>query len=198
MFRFLRYFAAAAMMVALLSLPYFRSTASVNTGTVSVIVELRDEPGAVYKARTEKSGGTVSQDQLKAYRDGLTAKQDAFLGALASNAITAAVVTRNVKNYDGNVAATVPLRYSLVYNGMALNVPESSIPALRSMSQVKSVHADERLITTLNNSVPTSARRRSMAQAQAIGSFVGFANWAECGSLTVSEPGAVATGSIQP
>ncbi|MGZ8842773.1 MAG: S8 family serine peptidase [Pyrinomonadaceae bacterium] len=154
MFRFLKFFAAAAIVAALLSLPYFRSTASVNTSVVSVIVELRDEPGAVYKARTEKSGGTVSQDQLRAYRDGLTVKQDAFLGALASNGVAASVVTRNVKNYDGNIAATVPLRYSLVYNGMALKVSESSIPAIRSMSQVKSVHSDETLITTLNNSVP--------------------------------------------
>ena len=95
--------------------------ASAGSRTVSVIVELRDEPGAVYKARTEKSGGTVSQDQLRAYRDGLTAKQDAFLASLASKGISAAIVSRNVRNYDGNVAATVPLRYSLVYNGMALN-----------------------------------------------------------------------------
>ncbi len=154
MFRFLKFFAAAAIAVALLSLPYFRSTASVNTNVVSVIVQLKDEPGAVYKARTEKSGGTVSQDQLKAYRDGLTAKQDAFLGALQNKGISAAVITRNVKNYDGNVAATVPLRYSLVLNGLALKVPEASIPAIRSMSQVKSVSPDELLTTTLSNSVP--------------------------------------------
>lgn len=126
---------------------------SAVSAPVSVIVELRDEPGAVYKARTEKSGGTVSQDQLKAYRDGLTTKQDAFIASLASRGISATIVSRNVKNYDGNVAATVPLRYSLVYNGMALKVSESSISALRSMPEVKSVHADETLFTSLNHSV---------------------------------------------
>lgn len=154
MFRFLKYFAAAAMMAALLALPFLVSTASSSSGVVSVIVELRDEPGAVYKARAEKSGGTVSQDQLMAYRNQLSAKQDDFLKALAAKGVTAAVVTRDVKNYDGNVAATVPLRYTLVFDGMALKVPESSISAIRSMSQVKSVHSDEKLTTNLNNSVP--------------------------------------------
>lgn len=127
--------------------------ASAGVTTVSVIVELRDEPGAVYKARTEKSGGTVSQDQLRAYRDGLTAKQDAFLASLAGKGISATIVSRDVKNYDGNIAATVPLRYSLVYNGMAMKVNQDSITALRNMPEVKSVHADETLITSLNNSV---------------------------------------------
>jgi hypothetical protein len=65
MFRFLKYFAAAAVISTLLALPFYVSTATSNNSLVSVIVELRDEPGAVYKARTEKSGGAVSQDQLK-------------------------------------------------------------------------------------------------------------------------------------
>jgi subtilisin family serine protease len=154
MFRFLRYFAATTMMAALLALPFLISNATSSSDQVSVIVELRDEPGAVYKARTEKAGGTVSQDQLKAYRDGLSAKQDDFLKALASNGISAAVVSRDVKNYDGNVAATVPMRYTLVLDGMALMVSPSAIGAIRNMSQVKSVHSDEKLITNLNNSVP--------------------------------------------
>src|SRR5581483_11155002 len=82
MFRVLRYFAATAILAALLALPFLKPTASISN-QVSVIVELRDEPAAVYKARTEKAGGTVSQEQLKAYRDGLTAKQADFLKALS-------------------------------------------------------------------------------------------------------------------
>ena len=153
MFRVLRYVAATAILAALLALPFIKPTAS-TTNQISVIVELRDEPAAVYKARTEKSGGTVSQDQLKAYRDGLATKQADFLKALSANGISAAVVSRNVKNFDGSVAATVPLQYSLVYNGMALMVNQSSIAAIRKMPQVKSVHSDEKLSTQLNNSVP--------------------------------------------
>ena len=154
MFRFLKYFAAGAVIAVLLALPFYVSTATSSSNIVSVIVELKDEPGAVYKARADKAGGTVSQDQLMVYRNQLTAKQDDFLKALASSGMTAAVVTRNVMNYDGNLAATVPLRYTLVFDGLALNVPESSIAAIRRMPQVKSVHSDERLTTNLNNSVP--------------------------------------------
>lgn len=153
MSRLIRFVAGAAIAASLLAVPFFISRAGFNTGTVSVIVELRDDPGAVYKARTEKSGGSVSQDQLKAYRDQLSAKQDDFLKALTSSGVTASVISRDVKNYDGNIAATVPLRYTLVFDGMALSVPSSSIEAIRSMPQVKSVHADEKLITSLNHSV---------------------------------------------
>ena len=152
--RFLRYFAALAIIAGLLALPFLISRASSGANQVSVIVELRDEPAAVYKARTEKAGGTVSQDQLKAYRDSLVAKQADFLKALAANGVGASVVSRDVKNFDGSVAATVPLQYSLVYDGLALMVDQSSIGAIRSMPQVKSVHSDEKLTTNLNNSVP--------------------------------------------
>jgi hypothetical protein len=83
----------------------------------------------------------------------LSAKQDDFLKALVAKGVPAAVVTRNVRNYDGNVAAAVPLRYTLVFDGMALKY-RICIGAIRSMPQVKSVHADEKLTTNLNNSVP--------------------------------------------
>ena len=153
MFRIARYAAGILLAVLVFSIPFLRSHA-VTTDQVSVIVELRDEPAALYKARTEKAGGTVSQDQLKAYRDGLIAKQTAFLNALSANGISASLVSRNVNNFDGSLAATVPLQYSLVYDGLTLTVDESSIPAIRKMAQVKSVHSDEKLTTNLNHSVP--------------------------------------------
>jgi len=154
MLRIARFVAGILVGGLVLSIPFIRSHAVSSATQVSVIVELKDEPAAVYKARTEKAGGTVSQDQLKAYRDSLVAKQADFLKALAAKGIGASVVSRNVKNFDGSVAATVPLQYSLVYDGMALMVDQSSIKAIRSMPQVKSVHSDEKLTTNLNNSVP--------------------------------------------
>lgn len=141
-----------AITVTLLALPTFISKAG-STTPVAVIVQLRDDPAAVYQARAENSGGSVSADQLQAYRSQLSAKQDQFLNALSANGITAAVVTRNIKGFDGNVAATIALRYTLVLNGMALTVSPSSIAALRAMPQVKSVSPDEVLTTSLNQSV---------------------------------------------
>ncbi|HET6892846.1 MAG TPA: S8 family serine peptidase, partial [Pyrinomonadaceae bacterium] len=121
--------------------------------TVSVIVELKDEPAAVYKARAEKSGQAVSNEQLQAYRDQLRASQDAFLAALVSRGVNASVISRNVKNPDGSIAATVPLRYTLVYNGLALSIPNSSLTTIKTMPEVKSVTQNELLYTMLNTSV---------------------------------------------
>jgi minor extracellular serine protease Vpr len=127
-----------------------RVTAS---NAVSVIVELRDDPGAVYKARIEKSGGSVSTTQVQAYRDSLRAKQDQFLSALNSSGINYTVMSRDIKNLDGSVAATIPMRYTLVYNGFALKVSPSAISAIRGLAQVKSVKPNTTLHPTLNKSV---------------------------------------------
>jgi len=43
-----------------------------------VIVELRDDPGAVYVAKAKQSGAAVSADQLQTYRTSLTAPQNQF------------------------------------------------------------------------------------------------------------------------
>lgn len=135
----------------------FNRSVTVSTsasGDTSVIVELRDDPAAVYKARTEKSGTKVSNDQLQAYRSQLSAKQDQFLNALTSNGINFTVVSRSIKNLDGSIAATIPLRYTLAYDGLAMNVSPSAIDAIKAMPQVKSVHADTKLYTMLSHSVP--------------------------------------------
>lgn len=129
------------------------NSATAGGGNVSVIVELKDDPAAVYKAKTEKAGGAVSTESLQAYRNGLRVKQDEFLAALSNNGISHTVMSRDIKNFDGTVAATVPLRYSLVYNGMALKISPSSVSAIRSMPQVKSVKPNTTLHPTLNKSV---------------------------------------------
>jgi hypothetical protein len=78
--------AIVAMTASLLALPMFNSLAQSAT-IVSVIVELRDDPGAVYAAKAKQQGTTVSADQMRAYRDQLRVKQDQFLTALSSNGI---------------------------------------------------------------------------------------------------------------
>lgn len=139
--------------VALLNLPATKSAAA-GDATTSIIVELKDEPGAVYKARAQKAGQPVSNTALQAYRDQLRAKQDEFLTALSNSGVSATAMARSIKNPDGSVAATVPLRYTLVLNGMALSVPRSSIPVIESMAQVKRVHLNGMLQPVLSTSVP--------------------------------------------
>ncbi len=126
---------------------------SATSNTTTVIVELQDEPAAIYKARAEKSGAIVSAEQLQAYRDQLSAKQDQFLNMLRSSGVNFTVMTRDIKNYDGSIAATIPLRYTLVYDGIAMRLSPGAIATLKGMSQVKSVKPNTTLYPSLNNSV---------------------------------------------
>src|SRR5216684_3867939 len=123
MIRFLRFFALAAVAGGLLALPTFISRAG-STTMVSVIVEFNDDPGAVYAAKAKKQGALVSDDQLRSYRNGLTVAQNQFLTALKTTVPTAQLQLINVKDATGKVAGNVALRYSLVYNGVTLTVPE--------------------------------------------------------------------------
>ncbi|MDQ3908440.1 MAG: hypothetical protein M3268_08855, partial [Acidobacteriota bacterium] len=63
--------------------------ASASTDAVAVIVELRGDPAAVYKAKAQKSGQTVSDQALQSYRDQLKAAQDQFLAHVQSAGIGA-------------------------------------------------------------------------------------------------------------
>ena len=144
----------AAIAIAFATLPMFTSSAQQGIGMTSVIVELRDEPGAVRSAKAKRSGTPLTDDQLQAYRNSLSTAQSQFLTAMTSRGISFQAATINIKGYDGNVAATVPLSYTLVYNGMALNVPKASIAAIKSMPEVKSVRDNASLCTELNTSVP--------------------------------------------
>ncbi|HEX8723234.1 MAG TPA: S8 family serine peptidase [Pyrinomonadaceae bacterium] len=129
-------------------------TASAGGGdAVTVIVELKGEPGAVYAARARQQGRAVSAEELQGYRSRLAAEQDRFLASLAQRGVSAAVAADPVKNYDGSLAATVPVRYTLVYNGLALRVPRSALPALKAMPEVKSASLDRLLHTQLDHSV---------------------------------------------
>jgi len=118
MFRFLRFFAGAAIATTLLAVPFMISSAGTSTNTVSVIVEFRDDPGAVYAAKLKRSGALPSNDQVQTYRNSLTAAQDQFLNALHSSGINFQLQTVAVKDAAGNVAGNVGLLYTLVYNGV--------------------------------------------------------------------------------
>jgi len=151
MFRFLRFGALAAMAAGLLAIPYFRSSATIGT-SVPVIVQLRTDPAAVYAAKAQQSGATVSAEQLQAYRDGLVAAQDQFLAALKNQGIAFQVKADNVPNTLGTTTP-VQLRYNLTFNGLALTVPSTALSSIGAMSQVKAVFPDSARKLQLDKSV---------------------------------------------
>jgi subtilisin family serine protease len=112
---------------------------SADSGTTSLIVELRGDPAAVYKAKIEKAGGKVTDDQLQAYRDQVRASQDNFLGDLKSRGVSFQVDGVDVKGFDGVSMGRVDYRNTLVLNAITLSVPVSAVAIIKAMPQVKHV-----------------------------------------------------------
>jgi subtilisin family serine protease/uncharacterized membrane protein YgcG len=143
-------FAALAMLMVINVLPKTSASGIAR----SVIVELRDEPAAVWKARAEKAGGQVSAADLQTYRDTLRTKQDQFLAALQASGINYQVDGVDIKNFDGSTVGRADFRFTLVLNGVTLKVPSSAIPVIEALPQVSRVSNNSNFRITLDKSVP--------------------------------------------
>jgi subtilisin family serine protease len=127
--------------------------ASADSGTTSLIVELRDDPAAVYKAKVQKAGGSVSEEQLQAYRDRVRASQDQFLVDLKSRGVSFQIDGVDVKGLDGVSMGRVDFRNTLVLNAITLNVPKSAVALIKMMPQVKRVEPNRAQKLLLEKSV---------------------------------------------
>lgn len=117
--------------------------------TTSVIVELKQEPAAVVAAHAEKAGTPMSDADIAAYRASLRSAHASFLDGLRAQGIAFEVGGVTLEN-----AAGEPVRYqfayTLVLNGINLKVAPEAIAVIRGMSDVKAIHADEMLYTSLD------------------------------------------------
>jgi minor extracellular serine protease Vpr len=127
--------------------------ASADGLTSSVIVQLKEDPAAVYKAKADKAGTPVSADQIAAYRTQLRANQDQFLTDLRNHGIDFQVDGVDVSNFTGELAGHVDFRYTLVLNGLALKVAPSAIAQIKSLPNVKRVEANRVFSIQLEKSV---------------------------------------------
>ena len=139
--------------IALLINNRITTSVSADLQTSSVIVQLKQDPAAVYKAKTEAAGGSVSQAQLQAYRDQLRNSQDQFLSNLQARGVNFTIDGVDVPNFTGGIAGHVDFRYTLVMNGVALKLSPSVIETLKSMPEVKTVNATRALRLQLEKSV---------------------------------------------
>lgn len=153
--RFIAAASAYVVMVALFLSPLASliAEAAIMSPATTVIVQLKDDPAAVWQAKQKKAGARAGDRALAQYRAGLRAKQDQFLSAMTARGINYEVAGVDVPNFDGTNAGRVDMRYTMVLNGMALKVPSSQMSALRSMPQVKSVEPDKMLHVELEKSV---------------------------------------------
>ena len=169
--------AASLFAIAFLVNNRITTSASADLQTASVIVQFKQDPAAVYKAKTETAGGTVSQDQLQAYRDQLRGSQDQFLNDLRAQGVNFTVDGVDVPNFTGGIAGHVDFRYTLVLNGIALKLSPavpSVIATLKAMPQVKSVNATRTLRLQLEKSVDYVNAPAAYGQYQELTPFDDF------------------------
>ncbi len=120
----------------------------------SFIIQLNADSAAVWKAKQEKTGVTVSNEQLQDYRNSLLAEQDAFLANLSLNGIDFEIDGVDIEDFNGSVAHRADFRFSLVLNGITLKLPAAAVETVRAMEQVKKVETNGTMRVHLGNSVP--------------------------------------------
>lgn len=141
--------AVSVVLIALLLISG-KFVTGVSAANTSVIVELRDAPVVVAKAAAASAGQNF--DEL-AYRQQLIAAQEAFLNQLSSRGVQFSVASVDAPNGVNGESANIAFRFNYVYNGINLTVPESSIPIIESMSQVKSVQPNTGIELHLSDAV---------------------------------------------
>lgn len=118
----------------------------------SWIVQLDDPPAAWFMAQQRQAGLEVSAEDIENFREALTEGQVDFLSALDDLGIDYRLETIRVPDFDGGTTR-VSLRYTLVLNGMTLELDDSVVDDVRAMPQVKSMERNWIHFPSLNNSV---------------------------------------------
>lgn len=124
--------------------------AAANAG--SWIVQLDDPPAAQFMAQQRQAGAEVTVRDIQDYRQTLTAGQNDFLSALDANGIGYTLETTAVPDYEGNLTE-VPLRYTMVLNGLTLTLEDSAVADVRAMPGVETVERNWYHFPSLDNSV---------------------------------------------
>jgi subtilisin family serine protease len=128
------YFALAiAALLALVSLSFSEST-SASATLKTVIVQLKSDPVIVAKYRAEQEGKTFDVEH---YRRQVIAEQESFLRHATAAGISYTIAGVSAPNND--VTANVKFRFNYVYNGIGLEVPSTSVAALKNLPEVSDV-----------------------------------------------------------
>ncbi|HUP65169.1 MAG TPA: S8 family serine peptidase [Thermoanaerobaculia bacterium] len=127
---------------------FFLLVPAVSALAASFIVELNEEPVAVAAAKARAAGAPMSAEQIETRRAALASAQDQLLGKLRAAGVPFEVGGATV------AGVRVAFRYTLVFNGINLIADPASVAAIEAMPEVKKVHPDRILWTTLDRSVP--------------------------------------------
>ncbi len=133
--------------MALLCLP-----AWATAGTVPVIVELESPAAAHAVADAREAGAAMSSARLQAVRAGLRAEQDRILQRARAQGLDFELKRLSIADGQGQ-DLPIDVRYTLVYNGFALNIEKTDVAAFRALQGVKAVHRETLLYPQLQASV---------------------------------------------
>jgi len=115
---------------------------SVGGSVTPVIVELKDEPGALRKVAAEKEGGTMSVEALGTHAVDLYGKQNTFLASLPERGVRALMRQTDVTQIDGSVRH-IEYRFTYLLNGFVAYVATEDLPKLRALPEVAAVSIEE-------------------------------------------------------
>lgn len=126
----------------------FVQKTSASQRMTSVIVELAGDPVVVAKARARAANRSFSEE---VYRKQVIAAQNQFLQRLTAAGVPYTI--SGVRAPNGPVTPELQHRWNYVYNGIALELPEQTIPLVSALQDVLGIHPNEQVELHLDRAV---------------------------------------------
>ena len=122
--------------------------ASAQTTLKSIIVELKGDPVVVAQAKAKAAGQNFDAE---AYRQQVIAEQQQFLTRLSLAGVP--YVISSVAAPNGSVTPNIQFRFNYVFNGIALEVPQQTLPLFETIEDVLSVTDNAPVAVHLDHAV---------------------------------------------
>jgi subtilisin family serine protease len=141
---------AAALVIGslLLGRSILTPAASAQTALKSIIVELKGDPVVVAQAKAKAAGNSFD---AASYRQQVIAEQQQFLSKLTLAGVPYTI--SSVAAPNGPVTPTIQFRFNYVFNGLALEVPEQTLPIFGTIEDVLTVHQNAPVSLHLDHAV---------------------------------------------
>ena len=123
-------------------------SASAAAPLKSIIVELKGDPVVVAQAKASAAGQSFNAE---AYRQQVIAEQQQFLNQLSLAGVP--YVISSVTAPNGPVTSTIPFQFNYVFNGIAMEVPEQTLPLFETIEDVLGVHPNAEVKLHLDHAV---------------------------------------------
>jgi len=149
-FRYAIFSLAAALVIGSLLVGRSILTPSVSAQTTlkSIIVELKGDPVVVAQAKAKAAGRSFNVDN---YQQQVIAEQQQFLTNLSLAGVPYTI--SSVAAPNGPVTPTIQFKFNYVFNGIAMDVPEQTLPIFDKLQDVLTVHANLPVALHLDHAV---------------------------------------------